>query len=157
MTKFLLPFLASLLIWIMFAGVFALWIFDGRIKREVALRALMTSIIAWIAVQMVKNLFPTMRPFETNGNSTMVVWNPISNSFPSTHTAVAFGIAMAIWLHDKKLGSVFMVTAFLVGAARVAANVHYPLDIAGGAVLGVLVAYLVERLHPSKLLKKAGR
>jgi undecaprenyl-diphosphatase len=157
MNKLLLPFLASLLIWIMFAGVFVLWIVDGRIKREVALRALMTSIIAWITVQMVKNLFPTMRPFETNGNSTMVVWNPSDGSFPSTHTAVAFGIAMTVWLYDKKLGAVFMVTAFLVGAARVAANVHYPLDIAGGAILGALVAYLVERLHPSKLLRRAKR
>ncbi len=121
------------------------------------MRALMTSIIAWITVQMVKSLFPTMRPFETNGNSTMVVWNPSDGSFPSTHTAVAFGIAMTVWLYDKKLGAVFMVTAFLVGAARVAANVHYPLDIIGGAILGVLVAYLVEKLHPSKLLKKVRR
>jgi membrane-associated phospholipid phosphatase len=34
------------------------------------------------------------------------------------------------------------------------ANVHYPIDIIGGALIGTLVAVMIEKIHLFKLLKK---
>ena len=59
---------------------------------------------------------------------------------------------IAFYLHDKKIGRVFIVSAIFVGLGRVLGNVHYLLDIIGGSILGVATAYMVEKLHLHKLL-----
>jgi membrane-associated phospholipid phosphatase len=43
--------------------------------------------------------------------------------------------------------------ATLIGAARVYAGVHYPLDILGGAVLGILSPILVRNLLPKPMVR----
>jgi len=62
----------------------------------------------------------------------------VTASFPSTHMAVAFAIATAIYLYGhRRLGPVLFFIALLIGFGRVAAGVHYPIDILGGALVGV--------------------
>lgn len=153
MNNTLTAFLASFLIWIMFAGLLVLWAIDGRIKKEQVLHALFAAILAWLIAQMVKNLFPALRPFEADGTSPLTMTIPSDSSFPSGHSAAAFGLSVAIWLHARKTGYFYLFLAVLVGAARVYANVHYPLDIVGGAFLGVVVALAIDRLHVFGLLK----
>jgi membrane-associated phospholipid phosphatase len=56
-----------------------------------------------------------------------------------------FGIA---WLLLIELGGAWLWTllvAFLVAISRVYVGVHYPSDVAGGALLGLIVAWLVHR------------
>jgi len=135
------------MIWVMFAGVGLLWIIDGKIKKEVAGHAFLASVVAWVTAAMFKSFFPALRPFVTNGHETLVIWDPTGNSFPSIHAAVAFALAVSIWLHKPKIGSVYLLGAFLIGAARVVANVHFSADIVVGAILGVTVALIIEKLH----------
>jgi len=45
-----------------------------------------------------------------------------------------------------------MFFALLIGIARIIAGVHFPVDILGGFILGILTAYLVKYFH-QKLLK----
>lgn len=63
-----------------------------------------------------------------------------SSSFPSAHASFFFALAAGAYLYDRRLGTVFFALALLISAARVAAGLHYPSDILGGAVLGILVA-----------------
>jgi undecaprenyl-diphosphatase len=68
---------------------------------------------------------------------------PRSLSFPSGHTAAAFGSAMAlsrIWPSGRVL---WWTLAVLMGYSRIYVGHHYPLDVAGGALVGVLVAWWV--------------
>lgn len=150
---FPITFLASILIWLMFAGLFVLWLIDGRIKREAVLHALFSSLVAWVFAQMIKSLLPTQRPFELNGFSPMTLTLPIDGAFPSAHTAVAFALATSVWLHNKKIGLIFLITAALIGLGRFLGNVHYFVDIVGGAVIGIVVVYIFEKLHLFKLIK----
>ncbi len=152
-TSIPVTFMASVLIWIMFAGLLVLWLIDGRIKKEVALHALFSAVFAWIFSEMIKSLFPTIRPFEINGSIPMTLTIPTDGAFPSGHTASAFGLATSVWLHNKRLGTIFIICATLVGIGRILGNVHYRIDIIGGAFLGILTSYLTERLHVYKLLK----
>lgn len=152
MTEALITFLASFLIWFMFAGLFVLWALDGKVKKEQVLHALTASIFAWLVAQMIKNLFPTARPFEVVGSLPLTMTTPSGSAFPSGHTAAAFGLAVTLWLHDRRTGIIYLLAAIAVGIARVLSNVHYPLDIVGGAVLGTATAFLVEKLHLYKLL-----
>lgn len=67
-------------------------------------------------------------------------------SFPSLHTAVAFGIAAIFWLmHYRKLAVGSLILAIIIALSRVAAGVHYPTDIIAGAILGFGAAWLVYR------------
>lgn len=144
---------ASFLVWLMFAGLVYLWVIDGKIKKEQALHALFASLIAWGFGQMLKTLFPTLRPFEFNGHPPLTLTIPGDGSFPSTHAAIAFAIAGSIFLHDKKIGLFFAVMAILVALGRVLSNVHTLFDVVFGASYGLASSYILKRLHVDKLLK----
>lgn len=143
----LITFLASFLIWLMFAGLIILWFVDGKIKKEQVMHALLASFIAFTVSQILKQLFHTVRPFQVDGLGVMTLTIPSGFSFPSEHTAVAFALAFTIWLHDKKVGILFIILASLIGIARILANVHFPIDIIGGAIIGTTVAVMIEKLH----------
>lgn len=152
MTNTLIVFTASILIWIMFAGVILLWVVDGRIKKEVALHALFACTFAYAFSEMIKSLFPTVRPFVANGLSAIVLWKPGDGAFPSGHAAAAFAMAVTVWLHNKKWGFVYIILAILIGAARIIGNVHFPIDVIAGAVIGIATALVTEKLHLFKLI-----
>lgn len=153
----MIEFLATFFIWFLFLGLGILWVIDGRIKKEQVVHALMACLAAWILALMIKHFFPTVRPFVLNGGETDVLFRPNGGSFPSEHATVAFALAVTVFLHDKKIGWYFLGSALLIGAARVIANVHYPVDIVGGAFLGTIVAVIVERMHPFKLITRKRR
>jgi len=127
--------MASFLIWIMFAGLLVLWLIDGRIKKEQALHAFLSALIAWVIAEMLKNLIPSVRPFKIYGNTPLTFTIPTDNSFPSSHAAATFAMAASIWLHDRRLGMVFVIGAILTCAGRVLASVH---GSRGGDCLGCI-------------------
>lgn len=154
MDDIVIEFFATFLIWILYAGLIVLWFIDGKIKKEEVIHALMAGLIAWLITFAIKNAFPTLRPFAINGREVDVLFRPNDSAFPSAHTALAFSLAVTIFLHDKKAGWLFLLAALLIGVARVFANVHYPIDILGGALIGTIIAVLVEKLHLFKLFEK---
>jgi len=144
---FTIEFFATFFIWFLYAGLVILWSIDGRIKKEQVMHALLASVIAWLITLLIKHFFPTVRPFVRNGGEVDVFFKPTDGAFPSAHTALAFGLAVTIFMHDRKVGWLFLAGALAIGVARVLANVHYPVDILGGALIGTLVAVIVERAH----------
>ena len=100
--------------------------------------------LAWSLVKILKILIHTERPFDIFGNvQSLFLETEYVYAFPSGHTAVASVIAFALFFTHKKAGHVFMFFALLIGLARIAAGVHFPIDILGGFALGAIVAYLV--------------
>lgn len=136
----------------MFAGLLVLWLTDGKIKREQVLHAILAVAIAWGIAQVLKGLFPTVRPFELNDLTPLTLLPSSDGAFPSGHSAAAFALATTIWLHDKKVGWAFVTGALIVGVARVWGNVHYPIDILAGAVLGVAAAFVIEKVHLKRFI-----
>ncbi len=65
-------------------------------------------------------------------------------AFPSGHSATIAAFAFAVFFKNRTLGYVSFVAMLLVGVARVAAGVHFPIDIVGGYVLGFMVAYFLK-------------
>lgn len=154
MTDEVVIFFASILIWVLIAGLLFVWLIDGRVKKEIALHSMFAALLSWGVAKMLKDLIPSTRPYLVNGTIPMTLVPPSDSAFPSTHTAIAFAIAISLWLHDKVLGTLFVAMALAIGIARIFSNVHYPLDIVGGAVVGSAVALLVDRLHLYKLVRK---
>ncbi|WP_395361769.1 phosphatase PAP2 family protein [Streptomyces sp. YH02] len=65
---------------------------------------------------------------------------PDSASFPSGHTASAVAFATAVGVVFPPVAVPLQVLAMAVGYSRVHTGVHYPGDVAAGAVLGVASA-----------------
>lgn len=152
MDDIVIEFFATFLIFFLFLGLGILWVIDGKIKKEQVIHALAACLISWSIAFLIKHFFPTTRPFLINHKEIEVIFAPTDGAFPSEHTTLAFALAVTIYLHDRKVGWVFLISALLIGVARVIANVHYPVDIIGGAFLGTIVAVIIEKIHFWELL-----
>ncbi|MFZ0389590.1 MAG: phosphatase PAP2 family protein [Calditrichia bacterium] len=67
--------------------------------------------------------------------------------FPSNHAANMAGFAMLFTLFYPRFFGWFWAFALLIGYSRVYVGVHYPGDILGGFILGILAALLVYFIY----------
>jgi len=68
---------------------------------------------------------------------------PHSDSFPSGHTATSFACATVLAALVPRAAPAFYLLALAIGYSRIYVGVHWPLDVVGGAVLGVATALLL--------------
>lgn len=113
-------------------------------KKKEILKAFFAGIIAWMLVQILKFLFSLSRPVEALASITPLITKS-DYSFPSGHATFFMALAVSIFFFHKKAGYIFMFFAFLIGIARIATGVHFPVDILGGFILGAVVAYFVRK------------
>jgi undecaprenyl-diphosphatase len=69
-----------------------------------------------------------------------------SYSFPSSHAVNIFAAAYFLSQPFRRLSPVFYGIAAVVGYSRVYIGIHYPLDVMGGAAIGLLLAWPMRRL-----------
>ena len=88
---------------------------------------------------ILKNLIARVRPYDVNTAVQVLVVKPKDFSFPSGHTAASFASVTALYLAgEKKLWKGVCVLAVLIAFSRLYLYVHYPTDILGGIVVGIL-------------------
>ena len=97
---------------------------------------------------LIHEIFNRPRPFDASSGITvnLLFYRPTDPSFPSNLAAVVFGLALAVWLMNRKTGNWLLGMAVVACLARVYVGVHYPSDILGGlafAVAGVAFAYFL--------------
>ena len=122
MGDLLITFLASFLIWFMFAGLLMLWWKHGKVNSQQVFHAIIATFIAWAVSQTIKTLFPTVRPYELSGALPLTITIPRDPAFPSGHTSAAFALAMSVQKHSKRAGYLYILFALLVGLGRVLGN-----------------------------------
>ena len=108
-------------------------------------------LIAYLAVFLIgqlalKNLFSRPRPCQIDEAFALLVARPSSSSFPSTHSAWAFGAATAIFMQHRKMGVAAYVVAALIGFSRLYMFLHFPTDVLFGMVLGIALGVLAHRI-----------
>jgi undecaprenyl-diphosphatase len=132
--------------------------------RERSQRAVLCALtgvgFASAFVHVLNNFHDRLHPFEAfPGDVTLLFYQPTDPSFPANTAAVGFAFAMGTWFGNRKAGYLLFLLAILWSFARVYVGVHYPLDILGGAAIGILsslAAFAVLRLVepvPTWLLK----
>lgn len=95
----------------------------------------------------VKNLVARTRPYDVNTGVQLLVAKLRDYSFPSGHTAASFASVTALYLAgEKKLWKPALAIACLIAVSRLYLYVHYPTDVLGGMVFGILAGYVGYRL-----------
>jgi undecaprenyl-diphosphatase len=69
-----------------------------------------------------------------------------SYSFPSSHAVNIFAAAFFLAQMFRRLAPLIFVIAAVVGYSRIYIGIHYPLDVIGGAAIGLLIAWPMRRL-----------
>lgn len=135
--------------------LFSLW-FWGKVDRDLKQKSVLLGVFGVIigsigVVSLVNFLVQRPRPFDLMPVN-LLFYKPTDPSFPSNSAVVAFALAYAIYLGDKRLGLVALMLAGLYGFFRIYVGVHFPSDILAGAFIGIAsVAVLnlkfFDRLH----------
>jgi undecaprenyl-diphosphatase len=130
-------------------------------RYDVFLLTLLAVAIADLAAAELKGVFDVERPSSRYAEPRPLVHAPLDGSFPSGHAATSFAAATVLTFARPRWAPAFFLLALAIGFSRIYVGVHYPLDVVGGAVLGILVAtalrWLVAALRSSRAARRSGR
>jgi undecaprenyl-diphosphatase len=123
------------------------------------LTVIAVAVADWTSIAL-KALFDRPRPPLRYPEPKTLVPLPHDASFPSGHAATSFAAATILSFAFPRWAPAFLVLAAAVAFSRVYVGVHYPLDVIGGAALGVAIAFglnvLVARRRASATNTTAG-
>lgn len=131
-------------------GVFAVLMIVGWWQARRADAATMTAalvapvcvLVAFVVAEVVKSGVAELRPCRSLPNAFIVEACPALDdyAFPSGHSTVAAATVAALYLVSRRLCAIAALFALAEGASRVYVGAHYPHDVAGSFVVGLLVA-----------------
>ncbi len=162
---FVMPIITFLgsggIIWITAAIILIIF----RKSRKVGISVIVSLVIGLIlSTLLLKNIVCRARPFNTPGAllnvSNILIGAPSGVfSFPSGHAVSSFSAATAMFMYDKKIGTVAFALAGLISFSRLYLYVHFPSDIIAGMIFGALFAFAAvfivnkiwEKINEAKL------
>nr|MBQ8253059.1 phosphatase PAP2 family protein [Lachnospiraceae bacterium] len=127
--------------------------------RKVGVTCAVSLILSLIFTNvLIKPLAARTRPYELIEGLNILIAKPHDFSFPSGHSSAAFATAWVLFRKfPAKVGIPAMVYAFLMAFSRLYLGVHYPTDVLGGIVLGILYATaamcIAEHMIPARKQK----
>lgn len=101
-----------------------------------------TGLLAWVTALILKLLIHMPRPFLALEYIEPLFVYGRYDSFPSGHALVFTALSIVAWKHNRSFGFCVGIISLLIMIARIAAGIHYPIDIMIGMKIGVLVAAL---------------
>jgi undecaprenyl-diphosphatase len=114
-----------------------------KLNRFMVIVALLSAAVSRGIVTTVIRFFDhSLRPFAVMKVTQLI--DESGYSFPSGHAAFYFALSMAVYLYNKKLGLAFFAASLVMGIARIYVGVHWPSDILGGILVGVVTALVVN-------------
>ena len=136
------------ILWIILSALFLCF----KSTRKIGVMTSLSLIFDLLSVNiLIKNIVARTRPYEVIEGLTSVIGPQSDFSFPSGHTAASFAFATVILLTAPKKYSIpTLIVATLIALSRIYLGVHYPTDILGGIVIGVICGILAVKLVNKK-------
>ncbi len=105
---------------------------------------------------ILKPAFARLRPFQIKEGVELLIKAPRDFSFPSGHTLASAISATILLLREKKLGFPALIMAILIAFSRLYLYVHFPTDVLGGAIFGVIIGFISVKYAEKIIIKNSG-
>jgi undecaprenyl-diphosphatase len=124
---------------ILVATVIALFFHKVRLAVEMAV----AGVTVYELAKLAKDAFPRGRPGAVLADAHLRGVPVGQQGFPSGHTAVSAALAFILFAHlPGRWRWVPLLLALIVSAGRLYVGAHFPLDVVGGACLGIAAGAL---------------
>jgi undecaprenyl-diphosphatase len=132
-----------------YALIAALAITGGEPGALAALQLAVTGATGAAVYKILKQRLVRERPCMSH-HDIVVGTAPLDRySFPSGHTLHAVSFTMLAVSHDPSLAVLLVPLALAVAASRVVLGLHYPTDVAAGALIGAALATATLEFWPT--------
>lgn len=137
------------------------WLWARRRHDELRSLAgvILTGAAAVIALglnQIIGPLVDRPRPFVAMPHVLRLLPHSTDPSFPSDHAMIAGAFVGGLLVVHRRWGAVAAAPAVFLAFARVYVGVHYPADVAGGLLIGGIVALLLVGCAAALLARLIG-
>jgi undecaprenyl-diphosphatase len=131
------------------AGVFLLA--DRPTKWNMVRLAVVAFPVIYLVSILSGSVISSPRPFVVQ-HIKPLIHSDTDNGFPSDHTLLSMAVAGVIFAYSRRWGIALLLLAALVGAARVLAHVHHPIDVIGSTVISLSILFLAYHLAVNRIL-----
>jgi membrane-associated phospholipid phosphatase len=121
-------------LWFAVAAVMAI---RPGLLRCAAVEGTAAALLASGCTQILNRLVGRPRPAVDHPVRRSLTRQPVTPSFPSSHTAVATAFVTAVARRNRRAGALLTPLAVTLAYGRVRLRVHWPTDVVAGAVLGI--------------------
>lgn len=139
-----MPFVTALgnlgMIWI----ILAILMMRKADYRKIGIIVLVTlAFTTFMGEGIIKHIVKRKRPFIGKKNKELLIKEPSSFSFPSGHTASSFAVAVVFLKSNSNISTVIVLIALSIAFSRLYLKVHYPSDVIGGIILGLICGGII--------------
>ena len=144
------PFITLQKNWTILYVVLSLWLlWKGGKRGRIAIILLAITIIFadQFSSNLLKNVVERLRPCNDIITVRLLVNCGPGFSFPSSHAVNSFAAAFILSRFYSENKYIFYTIAALIAYSRVYVGVHYPFDIIAGAIIGIIIAYIIVIIY----------
>ena len=138
-------FAADWLVYVIPPMLLLTWLFGIRSTRRQAIEAGLGACAALALGQVVSHFWFSPRPFMIGAGVQLIPHAP-DGSFPSDHMTFVWSVAVGMLAGraTRATGCAMALIAALIAWGRIYVGVHWPFDMAGGALVGTAGALAVH-------------
>ena len=141
-------FFAEYFLYLLLLALFIFLLKDFKKYWRMVAESLIAAVfVRFVVVEIMRRVFFRPRPFVYH-NVHLLLPSVSANeaAFPSGHASFCFALSTIIYGYNKKAGVFFYIGSFLIVIARVFVGVHWPSDILAGAVLGIVMGWILNKI-----------
>lgn len=116
------------------------------INKKLGIKLFIVSSVSGQVNLILKNTFKTSRPINVKGIKPLFTESAPGYSFPSGHTqnATTFWYYLIKKVNERKFTVLGLLLISLIGFSRLYLRVHWPIDVIGGIIIGILLVYIID-------------